>query len=207
MNGRLDLAQVEGLGDLLAAETAAQRRQALALMDGALSRLGGGLEPRAAAGAGLRRGDDRLRRRGAAGDAARDGCAADLGEVAGGDAAGVSRGSRLAERVRDGFEVALVGRPNVGKSTLLNALAGREVALTSEIAGTTRDVIEVRLDLDGLALTLARHGGAARRRWAGRGAGRGARARARRAGGPAAVPGETIRRTRHVSGSRSRPAI
>jgi tRNA modification GTPase len=63
-------------------------------------------------------------------------------------------GSRLAERVRDGFEVALVGRPNVGKSTLLNALAGREAALTSEVAGTTRDVIEVRMDLDGLAITL-----------------------------------------------------
>ena len=63
-------------------------------------------------------------------------------------------GSRVAERIRDGFEVALVGPPNVGKSTLLNALAGREVALTSELAGTTRDVIEVRLDLDGLALTL-----------------------------------------------------
>ena len=63
-------------------------------------------------------------------------------------------GSRVAERLRDGFEVALVGRPNVGKSTLLNALAGREVALTSEVAGTTRDVIEVRLDLDGLPLTL-----------------------------------------------------
>jgi tRNA modification GTPase len=63
-------------------------------------------------------------------------------------------GSRMAERVRDGFEVALVGRPNVGKSTLLNALAGREAALTSEVAGTTRDVIEVRMDLGGLPLTL-----------------------------------------------------
>ena len=57
------------------------------------------------------------------------------------------RGGRMAERVRDGFEVALVGRPNVGKSTLLNALAGREAALTSAVAGTTRDVIEVRMDL------------------------------------------------------------
>ena len=63
-------------------------------------------------------------------------------------------GGRMAERVRDGFEVALVGRPNVGKSTLLNALAGREAALTSEVAGTTRDVIEVRMDLDGLPVTL-----------------------------------------------------
>ena len=56
-------------------------------------------------------------------------------------------GSVASERLREGFEVALVGAPNVGKSTLLNALAGREAALTSEIAGTTRDVIEVRMDL------------------------------------------------------------
>jgi tRNA modification GTPase len=63
-------------------------------------------------------------------------------------------GGRIAERVRDGFEVALVGRPNVGKSTLLNALARREAALTSEVAGTTRDVLEVRMDLAGVPLTL-----------------------------------------------------
>jgi tRNA modification GTPase len=60
----------------------------------------------------------------------------------------------MAERVRDGFEVALVGRPNVGKSTLLNALVGREAALTSAVAGTTRDVIEVRMDLRGLPVTI-----------------------------------------------------
>lgn len=64
------------------------------------------------------------------------------------------RAGHAAERLREGFEVALVGRPNAGKSTLLNALAGREVALTSAQAGTTRDVIEVRLDLKGLAVTL-----------------------------------------------------
>jgi len=63
-------------------------------------------------------------------------------------------GSRVAERVRDGFEVAIVGAPNAGKSTLLNALAGREAAITSEIAGTTRDVIEVRMNLEGLPVTL-----------------------------------------------------
>jgi tRNA modification GTPase len=63
-------------------------------------------------------------------------------------------GTAVAERVRDGFEVAIIGAPNAGKSTLLNALTGREAAITSEIAGTTRDVIEVRMDLDGLAVTL-----------------------------------------------------
>ena len=63
-------------------------------------------------------------------------------------------GSAAAERVRTGFEVAIVGAPNVGKSTLLNALAGREAAITSEFAGTTRDVIEVRMDLAGLPVTI-----------------------------------------------------
>jgi tRNA modification GTPase len=63
-------------------------------------------------------------------------------------------GAKVAERIRTGFEVAIVGAPNVGKSTLLNALAGRDAAITSEIAGTTRDVIEVRMDLGGLPVTL-----------------------------------------------------
>ncbi len=65
-----------------------------------------------------------------------------------------AEGAKVAERVRDGFEVAIVGPPNVGKSTLLNAIAGREAAITSEIAGTTRDVIEVRMDLQGLPVTF-----------------------------------------------------
>ena len=63
-------------------------------------------------------------------------------------------GSRVAERIRVGFEVAIVGAPNAGKSTLLNAMAGRDAAITSEIAGTTRDVIEVRMDLKGLPVTI-----------------------------------------------------
>jgi tRNA modification GTPase len=63
-------------------------------------------------------------------------------------------GSGAAERIREGFEVAIIGAPNVGKSTLLNALAGREAAITSEVAGTTRDVIEVKMDLGGLAVTI-----------------------------------------------------
>jgi tRNA modification GTPase len=63
-------------------------------------------------------------------------------------------GAGFAERVRTGFEVAIVGAPNVGKSTLLNALAGRDAAITSEVAGTTRDVIEVRMDLGGLPVTV-----------------------------------------------------
>jgi tRNA modification GTPase len=152
INERLDLAQVEGLADLLAAETAAQRRQALELMDGALSRK--------AADWG-RRLTEALAFVEASIDFADEELPTDLlvavrvgiGEVYAAMQQDLA-GSRMAERIRDGFEVALVGRPNVGKSTLLNALAGREAALTSEIAGTTRDVIELRMELDGLAITL-----------------------------------------------------
>ena len=63
-------------------------------------------------------------------------------------------GVGMAERLRDGFEVVIVGPPNVGKSTLLNALAGREAAITSQYAGTTRDVVEVQMDLNGLPVVI-----------------------------------------------------
>ncbi len=152
INGRLDLAQVEGLADLLAAETTAQQRLAIGLMDGVLSR-------RAAAwGAALVR---ELAFVEASIDFAEEELPDDLVVSVRARLAELARamreevaGGRLAERVRDGFEVALVGRPNVGKSTLLNTLAGREAALTSEVAGTTRDVLEVRMEIDGLAVTL-----------------------------------------------------
>ncbi|MFO1141242.1 MAG: tRNA uridine-5-carboxymethylaminomethyl(34) synthesis GTPase MnmE [Amaricoccus sp.] len=152
LNDRLDLAQVEGLGDLLAAETAAQRRQAVALMRGVLSGLVEGwrgefLGVLALVEATIDFADEEL----PPDLIAR--LAADVSRTVVAMEAEVSRG-RVAERVREGFEVALVGRPNVGKSTLLNALAGRDVALTSAVAGTTRDVLEVRVDLGGLALTL-----------------------------------------------------
>jgi tRNA modification GTPase len=152
MNGRLDLSQVEGLADLLQAETAAQQRQALRLMDGALSRLAAGwkgtlVQALAFVEASIDFADEELPEDIVASVARSIDAlhAAMQHEVSGG---------RIAERIRDGFEVALVGRPNVGKSTLLNALARREAALTSEVAGTTRDVLEVRMDLDGMPLTL-----------------------------------------------------
>lgn len=152
LNGKLDFAQVEGVGDLLAAETAAQARQAMALMDGALS------------GQAARWRDGLLRALAlieASIDFAEEELPVTLiAEVdallagAEGSFATEIVGSVASERLREGFEVALLGAPNVGKSTLLNFLAGREAALTSEVAGTTRDVIEVRMDLSGLPVTL-----------------------------------------------------
>ena len=151
-NGRLDLAQVEGLADLIEAETEAQRKQALRVLSGAVG-----------AKAEAWRRD--LIRAAALLEATIDFADEDvpvdvLPEVAAliagvdADLRKQADGVSAAERIRDGFEVAIVGRPNAGKSTLLNALAGREAAITSEFAGTTRDVIEVRMDLGGIPVTL-----------------------------------------------------
>lgn len=151
-NGRLDLAQVEGLADLLDAETEAQRRQALRAFAGALGHKAE--EWRA-----------RLLRAVALAEATIDFADEDVPEnvwpevlelivLLAEELRAEAKGARLAERLREGFEVAIVGAPNVGKSTLLNRLAGREAAITSEHAGTTRDVIEVRMDLEGLPVTL-----------------------------------------------------
>ncbi len=151
-NGVLDLAQVEGLADLVDAETESQRRQAVRVLSGAV-------------GQKVEQWRRDLIRAGALLEATIDfadedvpvdvspevlslidGLTADLGREAAGVAA--------AERIRDGFEVAIVGAPNAGKSTLLNQLAGRDAAITSEIAGTTRDVIEVRMQVAGLPVTF-----------------------------------------------------
>ncbi|WJY22469.1 tRNA uridine-5-carboxymethylaminomethyl(34) synthesis GTPase MnmE [Fontisubflavum oceani] len=152
MNDRLDLAQVEGLGALIEAETEAQRRLAMKVFSG---RLGDVVEEWRRA---LLRAAALLE---ATIDFADEEVPVDVTDEVVGLIGVVSdslekeiAGSHVAERIRDGFEVAILGAPNAGKSTLLNALAGREAAITSEIAGTTRDVIEVRMDLGGLAVTL-----------------------------------------------------
>lgn len=151
-NGCLDLSQVEGLSDLLEAETEAQRVQAFRIMQGALSNKVDRWRKDLIRAAALIE---------ATIDFADEDVPVDVSPEVGMLMAGVKadlqkeiNGSYIAERIRDGFEVAIVGPPNVGKSTLLNALAGRDAALTSEYAGTTRDVIEVRMDIDGLAVTL-----------------------------------------------------
>lgn len=151
-NGRLDLAQVEGLADLIEAETEAQRRQAMRGLAGDLGRKAETWRQKLIRAAALLE---------ATIDFADEEVPVDVGPEVGALLESVSdelrreiAGVGIAERVRTGFEVAIVGAPNVGKSTLLNALAGREAAITSEHAGTTRDVIEVRMDLRGLPVTL-----------------------------------------------------
>ena len=151
-NGVLDLAQVEGLADLVDAETEAQRRQAVRVLAGAVGQKVEGWRRDLIRAAALLAATIDFADEDVPVDvspevlALIDGLITDLGREAAGVAA--------AERIRDGFEVAIVGAPNAGKSTLLNQLAGREVAITSDIAGTTRDVIEVRMEIAGLPVTF-----------------------------------------------------
>ena len=151
--GKLDLAEVEGLADLIAAETEAQRTQALRQADGNLSRqvdLWAQSLTRALAHveAEIEFPDEAIDEdidpqiKNIVAEAER--------EI---EAALADRG--VGERLREGFSAVLLGAPNVGKSSLMNRLAARDVAIVSEEAGTTRDVIEVSLDLGGYPLTLA----------------------------------------------------
>jgi len=152
-NGKLDLTEAEGLDDLIHADTDRQRRQALRQLKGLLGdrardwrdRI---IEAQALFEAGIDFADE--------GDVPTQLITPALAKVAmlldeiEGSLAVEGRG----ERMRDGLVVAIAGPPNVGKSTLMNQLARREVAIVSPHAGTTRDVIEVQLDLDGYPVTV-----------------------------------------------------
>ncbi|KJZ31876.1 tRNA modification GTPase TrmE [Paracoccus sp. S4493] len=152
LNGRMDLAEIEGLGDLLAAETEAQRKLALRTASGELAQKA--LEWR-----------QLLIEAGALVEVSVDfadedvpdevpnrvfEAIAELREALQRELAGFSS----AERIRMGFEVAIIGPPNAGKSSLLNRLAQRDVAIVSDREGTTRDVIELKFDLNGLPVTF-----------------------------------------------------
>ena len=151
-NGKMDLAQVEGLADLIDAETEAQRRQAQNLLSGKLGEMAERWRRDLIRAASLIE---------ATIDFADEDVPVDVTPEVAELLSGVLEdleqemiGVVISERIRTGFEVAIIGAPNVGKSTLLNALAGRAAAITSEYAGTTRDVIEVRMDLAGLPVTM-----------------------------------------------------
>lgn len=153
LNGKLDLTQAEAIADLVAAETSEQRRQALDQAGGALSRIYEDWRARLIAAiahveAGIDFADEDLPED--IDRAARDALAVLADEIA----AHLDDGRR-GERLRAGVHLALLGRPNAGKSTLLNLLAGRDAAIVSETAGTTRDVIEVHLDLGGVPVIVA----------------------------------------------------
>ncbi len=150
--GKLSLTEVEGLADLLEAETEAQRKLAQRIFDGTAARMlenwrDGLLQSVAMLEASIDFSDEEIPADLSTHVLAplKDVHAAITQQIA---------GSAASERIREGFEVAIVGAVNAGKSTLLNALAGREAAITSERAGTTRDVIEVRMDIGGLPVTL-----------------------------------------------------
>ena len=152
-NGRLDLAQAEGVADLIEAETEAQRRQALDQLGGALGRAREAwrsdlVEALALFEAAVDFPDEDL-----PADVARRARPALERLLA--DLTRAVEGVDRAERVREGYAIALVGAPNAGKSTLLNALARREAAIVTATPGTTRDVIEATLRLGGYKVILA----------------------------------------------------
>ena len=153
-NGKIDLTQAEAIADLVDAETEAQARQALRQAGGALARLYEGwraqlIEAQALSEAAIDFSDE-----GDVGDKATGGARAIVITLA----ETLRRhldDNRRGEILREGFHVVIAGPPNVGKSSLLNAMARREAAIVSDEAGTTRDVIEVKLDLSGLPVVLS----------------------------------------------------
>ncbi len=153
-NGKIDLAQAEARADLVDAETEAQRRQALRQMSGALSSLYADWRSKLIEASSLVEAaidfNDEADVANVAFTRARDLVASLRPAIA----AHLDDGNR-GEILREGFRVVLAGAPNVGKSSLLNALAWRDVAIVSEEEGTTRDVIEVRLDLEGLPIVIS----------------------------------------------------
>ena len=155
LNGRIDLAEAEGLADLLAAETESQRVQALGMASGHVSRAVAAWQDRlltlmAGAEAELNFADE---------DDVEVGEGVAQRMIAGMTALADELGQWLArpaaEVISEGLSVVIAGPPNAGKSTLINALAKRELAIVSPVAGTTRDVIETPLALDGIAMRFS----------------------------------------------------
>ncbi|TWI33388.1 tRNA uridine-5-carboxymethylaminomethyl(34) synthesis GTPase MnmE [Paracoccus sulfuroxidans] len=152
LNGRINLAEAEGFADLLSAETEAQRKLAIRNAEGELGQVVDALRARLIrAGALIEASID------FADEEVPEEVPQEVFEIAQEISAEISQllaSFPATERLREGYEVAIIGKPNAGKSTLLNQIAKREVALVSDIAGTTRDVLELRTDLRGLPVTF-----------------------------------------------------
>jgi len=151
-NGKMDLTAAEGIADLIDAETAAQRRQAVRQMAGELGALYEDWRARLMKSLAYIEADI---------DFPDEDLPGGIVPVVRGDLASVYgemtkhlADNRRGERLREGFQIVILGAPNAGKSSLLNRLARREAAIVSEIAGTTRDMIEVHLDLGGFPVTM-----------------------------------------------------
>lgn len=154
LNGRMDLTEAEGLADLIDADTDAQRRQALRQLEGALGRK---VEAWRAALVSALAGLEAALDFSDEGDVAAERLEREAGAVAREVADAIAQDIRDAhrgERIREGFVVVIAGPANAGKSSLLNAVARRDVAIVSPTPGTTRDAIEVRCDLSGLPVTF-----------------------------------------------------
>lgn len=152
-HGKLDLTEAEGLADLIAAETEAQRRLALAVAGGAQRTLYEGWRSELIRARALVEVEFDFSDEGDVPGSVADQAWRDVEDLAT-RMAGHIAGARRGEIIRDGFRVVIIGPPNAGKSSLLNALAGREVAIVSEEAGTTRDLLEVKLDLGGVPVLI-----------------------------------------------------
>ncbi|MBV8472396.1 MAG: tRNA uridine-5-carboxymethylaminomethyl(34) synthesis GTPase MnmE [Hyphomicrobiales bacterium] len=152
-NGKLDLAEVEGLADLVEAETAAQRRQAQRIAGGALSRESEAIRAKLVEAMAMLEAQIDFSDVEDADALSLDSARA-LARVAADRLRAALAGAAAAARLRDGFNVVIAGAPNVGKSTLMNALARRDVSIVSAIPGTTRDLVEIPLDLRGFPVTL-----------------------------------------------------
>ena len=152
-NGKIDLMKAEGISDLISSETEIQRKQAIKTMEGKSSKLYESLrnvlvKVLSKIEAKIDFPDEDLP------SEILEGIKADTAKALS-DLEKILDDQRVGERIREGFKISIIGPTNVGKSSLLNHLANREVAIVSEIAGTTRDVIETHLNLDGYPVILS----------------------------------------------------
>ncbi|HEV7253917.1 MAG TPA: tRNA uridine-5-carboxymethylaminomethyl(34) synthesis GTPase MnmE [Mesorhizobium sp.] len=153
LNGKIDLVQAEAVADLVAAETGAQQRFALANMEGRQSRLYADWRDRLLHARAMIEAELDFSDEGDVPGSVADTIWRDMGALEG-ELREHLQGFSRARIINDAFEVVILGAPNAGKSSLLNALAQREAAIVSDIAGTTRDFVEVVLDLGGLKVRL-----------------------------------------------------